>query len=284
MLDAAKTKAKKKDRSLSAFVFPSRVGSGHRIEIKKDWADLCRTAGIVTAETKAGADGKSRTIVKHSARPHDLRHTHASILASAGASLPLIGALLGHSQPATTARYAHLFLDAQRKAAETAASIIQPSGQGAENSEAPEGCLLTFIPDMSKGLAMAERLAAERRGRIQKLRLIDRADLKKRLRDSGALLEYKRLFLADIIDDVHIASIETALRNDWIAELYLWLEASKAINPSSERSDRADRPRQYGVSDRHVRDVMQKLSPERRQAFEEEIAAHGPRPRTEVGS
>jgi integrase len=43
---------------------------------------------------------------------HDLRHTFASMALSSGASLPLIGKLLGHTQPATTARYAHLARDA----------------------------------------------------------------------------------------------------------------------------------------------------------------------------
>ena len=41
-------------------------------------------------------------------RIHDLRHTFASFMVSAGHSLPIIGKLLGHSQPQTTARYAHL--------------------------------------------------------------------------------------------------------------------------------------------------------------------------------
>jgi len=41
-------------------------------------------------------------------RIHDLRHTFASFMVSAGHSLPMIGKLLGHSQPQTTARYAHL--------------------------------------------------------------------------------------------------------------------------------------------------------------------------------
>jgi integrase len=50
-------------------------------------------------------------------RPHDLRHSFASILAARGGSLPLIGALLGHSNPQTTARYAHLFDEAQREGA-----------------------------------------------------------------------------------------------------------------------------------------------------------------------
>ena len=57
-------------------------------------------------------------------RVHDLRHTYASILVSAGMSLPMIGALLGHTQSQTTARYAHLMDDPLRKATEAAASVI----------------------------------------------------------------------------------------------------------------------------------------------------------------
>lgn len=44
-------------------------------------------------------------------RIHDLRHTFASLAASSGASLPMIGKLLGHTQPRTTQRYAHLVHD-----------------------------------------------------------------------------------------------------------------------------------------------------------------------------
>jgi len=51
-------------------------------------------------------------------RLHDLRHTYASIAVSNGMSLPLIGALLGHSQPRTTARYAHLASGPLKEAAE----------------------------------------------------------------------------------------------------------------------------------------------------------------------
>jgi len=87
------------------FVFSGRYG-GHRIEIKQNWGALCKAAGITGA------------------RLHDLRHTYASVLASAGLSLPVIGALLGHTQPQTTARYAHLFDDPLRAATERAADLI----------------------------------------------------------------------------------------------------------------------------------------------------------------
>jgi integrase len=51
-------------------------------------------------------------------RLHDLRHTHASFGASAGLGLPIIGKLLGHTEPSTTQRYAHLDLDPLRRASE----------------------------------------------------------------------------------------------------------------------------------------------------------------------
>ena len=51
-------------------------------------------------------------------RLHDLRHTHASFGAGLGLGLPIIGRLLGHSQPATTARYAHLDADPLRRASD----------------------------------------------------------------------------------------------------------------------------------------------------------------------
>jgi integrase len=41
-------------------------------------------------------------------RLHDLRHTAASIAVANGASLPMIGRILGHADTKTTQRYAHL--------------------------------------------------------------------------------------------------------------------------------------------------------------------------------
>jgi integrase len=49
-------------------------------------------------------------------RFHDLRHSFASMLASSGQSLPVIGRLLGHTQAQTTLRYSHLQDDVLREA------------------------------------------------------------------------------------------------------------------------------------------------------------------------
>jgi integrase len=85
------------------YVFPGH-GRPHLTEIKKSWALL-----------REAAEG---------VRLHDLRHTAASIMASGGATLPMIGALLGHSQPSTTARYAHLYTDPLREAAERVGAVV----------------------------------------------------------------------------------------------------------------------------------------------------------------
>jgi integrase len=92
--------------SRSQYVFPSSRGDGHIVELKDDWERLCEAAKI------------------SGLRIHDLRHSFASELASGGASLPLIGALLGHSNPSTTARYSHLYIDPQRAAVERVGAIM----------------------------------------------------------------------------------------------------------------------------------------------------------------
>ncbi len=57
-------------------------------------------------------------------RLHDLRHSFASVGVAGGLSLPLIGGLLGHTQPATTQRYAHLAADPLKQASDLIAGRI----------------------------------------------------------------------------------------------------------------------------------------------------------------
>jgi len=58
-------------------------------------------------------------------RIHDNRHTHASQLVSSGMSLTIVGRLLGHTNPITTQRYAHLADDPLREAAEIMAAKMR---------------------------------------------------------------------------------------------------------------------------------------------------------------
>lgn len=93
----------------SPYVFPAHRGEGHYAGAPKVWR-------IVRAD--AGLDDL---------RLHDLRHSFASIAVSGGASLPIIGALLGHSDSATTQRYAHLHDDPLKAASEAVGRKIAAS-------------------------------------------------------------------------------------------------------------------------------------------------------------
>lgn len=57
-------------------------------------------------------------------RLHDLRHSFASFLVNEGVSLYVVQGLLGHTQPRTTQRYAHLAQDTLNSAAEVVANVI----------------------------------------------------------------------------------------------------------------------------------------------------------------
>jgi len=108
-------KAPAADREPHRHLFPSRGGDqAAQGDLKRFWQSVRREAGIEDVHI------------------HDLRHTYASALAGQGMSLPIIGALLGHTQAATTQRYAHLADAALRQATERA-------GQAIINAGAPGG-------------------------------------------------------------------------------------------------------------------------------------------------
>ncbi|MEO7860195.1 MAG: site-specific integrase [Nitrospirales bacterium] len=79
-------------------VFCGRWGKSHLVNVAKPWKRIRHEAGL------------------DDVRIHDLRRTLGSWLVAAGASLPLIGKTLNHSQQSTTAIYARLQLDAVRTA------------------------------------------------------------------------------------------------------------------------------------------------------------------------
>jgi integrase len=98
----------------SPYVFPAG-----KVRAKGDKAGE-RTGGDLGSGSYQGVAkvwNAARKVAKlEDVRLHDLRHTFASFGAGGGFGLPVIGALLGHRNSATTARYAHLADDPLRKA------------------------------------------------------------------------------------------------------------------------------------------------------------------------
>ena len=95
----------------SEFIFESKNGKP-LTDVKKTWGAVTTMAHI------------------ENIRIHDLRHTFASIAVSQGQSLPIIGAMLGHTQTQTTARYAHLFDDPLAQAAEQVSHKLLQKNDG----------------------------------------------------------------------------------------------------------------------------------------------------------
>ena len=95
-------------------LFLGRDGEGKRVSLKRPWIAACRAAGLVEEYLidgkRSGKDGEPVKLRRYrpTVRVHDLRHNFASHLASNGVSLQVVGKLLGHTQAATTMRYAHL--------------------------------------------------------------------------------------------------------------------------------------------------------------------------------
>jgi integrase len=103
--------------SSSGFLFPGADSNRktHRVTIRKPWMQILRGSGLAVGEqVPSKRKGMMKTIWKPLVRVHDLRHSFASHLVSSGASLYLVGKLLGHTQASTTQRYAHCSDEALR--------------------------------------------------------------------------------------------------------------------------------------------------------------------------
>ncbi|MGC2413235.1 MAG: site-specific integrase [Stellaceae bacterium] len=91
-------------------VFRGAGTKTHCNALERDWREIRAEAGLTDV------------------RFHDLRHSVASWLIAAGLSLPVVGSVLGHAKPATTARYAHLSDAAQRQAVDIVGRMVRRPG------------------------------------------------------------------------------------------------------------------------------------------------------------
>jgi integrase len=93
-------------------IIPGGKAGQPRSDLERPWTAIRKAAGL------------------ENVRIHDLRYTFASVGAAASMGLPLLGRLLGHTQPSTTNRYAHLDDDPMRRAVETIGATIDAAMDG----------------------------------------------------------------------------------------------------------------------------------------------------------
>ncbi len=93
------------------WLFPNTTCTGPRWNYQHSWRAITKAAKITDLHV------------------HDLRHSFASEGVSAGLSLPMIGALLGHTKTATTQKYAHLLDDPLREATEAIGRRVAAPGE-----------------------------------------------------------------------------------------------------------------------------------------------------------
>jgi len=109
-----------KDRGGSRFVFPADSDSGHVVYPLTSWRRVVKRAGI------------------DDLRPYDLRRSLGTWQVNLGASLPIIGKSLGHSDHKSTEVYARLDVGPVRESVNGAVqAMIEASGsdQGGQEEE-----------------------------------------------------------------------------------------------------------------------------------------------------
>ena len=92
----------------SAWVFPSH------------WRNLDHLSGITDFWQDVRTEAGLRDV-----RPHDLRHTYASIALMHGETVLTIGRLLGHDHPGTTLKYTNFADAAAREAVDAVSSVLR---------------------------------------------------------------------------------------------------------------------------------------------------------------
>ncbi|WP_162652137.1 site-specific integrase [Lentilitoribacter sp. Alg239-R112] len=98
------------------YVISGAIPGKPRSDLKRPWQRICNHAKL------------------EGVRLHDLRHTYASVGAMSGMGLGVVGKLLGHQTPETTAQYSHFADDPLRRASETIGGSIAAALAGGNSS------------------------------------------------------------------------------------------------------------------------------------------------------
>jgi site-specific recombinase XerD len=85
------------------------------VNLSKPWARVQRAVRLAS-KGKVNIDDVNL---------HILRHTFASFGVSDGVAIAMVGSLLGHKNPSTTQRYAHLLTDPRQQASTKISEAIK---------------------------------------------------------------------------------------------------------------------------------------------------------------
>lgn len=111
----------------SAYVLPAIRDDGHYVGLPHAWDKVKARADAILRRRAAESGGDPDEVRSMlNVRLHDLRHSFASFAIADGASLYMVGKVLGHKQARTTEIYAHLSDDPLRRLADkTGASLAE---------------------------------------------------------------------------------------------------------------------------------------------------------------
>lgn len=127
------------------YVFPGHVTGRPFVGLARVWKRVRECAGL------------------EDVRIHDLRHSFGATSASSGNSLLLLGSILGHRDPKTTQRYAHLARDPVRAAADQVSGLVAMALEAGSNPQ-PTAEVLQPAQSQSaaKGKALRQSCKTER--------------------------------------------------------------------------------------------------------------------------
>lgn len=97
------------------YVFPGERTGKHIVGVPRVWEKIRAAVGLEDVSL------------------HTMRHSFASLGVGTGLSLPIVGAILGHSSESMTSRYGHLSNDPVKNAANRIASTIDAAMKGKRN-------------------------------------------------------------------------------------------------------------------------------------------------------
>lgn len=129
----------------SPYVLPSRISNGSIVGLQKAWSKVrIRATSLAKERAVEAREPVDRAPDLTGVRLHDLRHSYASFAVADGATLFMVGKVLGHKQARTTEIYAHLHDDPLRAMADRTGAKIADAMRVGAGRERPQSRIVAM--------------------------------------------------------------------------------------------------------------------------------------------